>query len=363
MFTIPDKPVGIAATERERDQHEVARELRRAGHDDLAVLVDTEGDPECLRELLDEAETVLDHRNGTRPQADDRRTLRPLDVGEMVREQPPPVPWIIEGLAVAGCLTLLSGREGEGKSLLGVSLAAGVAAGESIGGLDCEQGSALLIDAENGRYEIHRRVHALGLPGSGVSVYEADGFHLGRDLNELAELLRELHPTFVLLDSLRALWPGGDENDTAAVAAVLDPLRNLMRAEGAAGLLLHHLSKGAGDYRGSTAIGASVELGFKLDRVAGDPESTDRRRLTCWKCRPAAEPERRWLRLHVERGRVYVDEADSYEDEDEVVRPERPARAKLAPRMIDAAREPIQWPPSRGDRPQPPGWHGATASR
>jgi AAA domain/Toprim-like len=270
--------------------------------------------------------------------------LHRLDVAHMVSEQPPPVPWVIDGLAVRGCLTLLTGREGEGKSLLAAALAGAVAAGESVAGMDCKQGTALVVDAENGKHEIHRRVHSLGLPTTGVEVVEADGFHLGRHLAELIELIREVRPTFVVLDSFRSLWPGGDENDPAAAAAVLDPLRNALRAESAAGLLLHHLAKGAGDYRGSTAIGASVELGFKLTRAPDDPEKADRRKLDCYKCRPAPEPERRWLRLHVERGRVFVDAADSYEGDVEPSAAARPARAELAPEMLSRAAEPIAWP-------------------
>ena len=61
--------------------------------------------------------------------------LRRLDVARMVRENPPPVPWIIEGLVVRGALTVLNGREGEGKSLLAMALAAGVALGENQAGM------------------------------------------------------------------------------------------------------------------------------------------------------------------------------------------------------------------------------------
>ena len=147
-----------------------------------------------------------------------------------------------------------------------------------------------------------------------------------------------------MLDSYRSLWPGGDENDPAAVAAALDPLRNLIRSEGAAAVLLHHLAKNArSSYRGSTAIGAAVELGFKLSRSDDDPEREDRRRLDCFKCRPAPEPARRWVRLHAERGRVFVDRAEPFRAEGEPERPQ-PRRAQLAPEMLAAATEPLAWP-------------------
>lgn len=311
---------------------------------DTAATAENRG--EWLAGLLTDSRAAAEDADSLSPPPPNgqMKTLHRLDVAHMVREQPPPVPWVIRGLAVKGCLTLLTGREGEGKSLLAASLAGAVAAGESVAGMECLQGTALVVDAENGKHEIHRRVHSLGLPTSGVEVVEADGFHLGRDLGELIALIREVSPLFVVLDSFRSLWPGGDENDPAAAAAVLDPLRNALRAEGAAGLLLHHLAKGAGDYRGSTAIGASVELGFKLTRAPEDPEKADRRKLDCYKCRPAPEPERRWLVLHAERGRVYVDAADPYESDAEGLAAARPVRAELAPDMLEAAREPIAWP-------------------
>ena len=61
----------------------------------------------------------------------------------MVGSSPPPVPWVVEGLAVEGSLTLISGKEGEGKSLLAMSLAAGVALGEDVAGVPCKRTGVL----------------------------------------------------------------------------------------------------------------------------------------------------------------------------------------------------------------------------
>src|SRR5215204_7818557 len=108
--------------------------------------------------------------------ASTRRSLRVLDVAQMVATDPPSIPYVVQGIAIEGTLTLLSGREGEGKSLLAMAIAAGVAQGEAVAGLACERRNVLIIDAENGEYEIHRRVKALGLPSGGVTVVEAEGF-------------------------------------------------------------------------------------------------------------------------------------------------------------------------------------------
>jgi len=241
--------------------------------------------------------------------------LRRLDVARMVREQPPPIPWIVKDLVVRGAVTLINGREGEGKSMLAMALAAGVALGENQAGLNCRAGRVLIVDTENGRHETHRRVHALGLPGT-VEMYEPDDgkcFDLRTDLDDLAVLLAQHRPDLLVLDSFRTLW-GGEENDSGEVAKVLDPLRNLVRRHNTGTILLHHSGKGSGSYRGSSAIGASVELGFTLAREEGDDDRS-RRSLSCWKCRPAPKPSKAWIRLSIEHGMVLVDRADPPEDQ------------------------------------------------
>jgi archaellum biogenesis ATPase FlaH len=257
-------------------------------------------------------------------------TLRRLDVARLIREQPSGPPWVVTSLVVRGMLTILNGREGEGKSLLAGALAAGVATGTAEAGMSCTRGGVLVIDAENGEHEIHRRVHALGLPSENIEIYEADGFDLRRQMAELETALQRHRPALLVLDSFRSLWRG-EENDSREIAAVLDPLRNLVRRYRAGTLLLHHSGKGEdAGYRGSSAIGASAELGFRLKRRQNDPDRA-RRCLECWKCRPAAEPPHRWLVLCVEAGQVYINRADS-PNEDEP-RPTGPVRCELRPRV------------------------------
>jgi hypothetical protein len=134
-------------------------------------------------------------------------------------------------------------------------------------------------------------------------------------------------------------------------------------------LLLHHSGKVDHDeYRGSSALGACVELGFKLAREKDD-DDRDRRYLDNWKCRPAPEPQRRWLRLSVERRRVYVDEAEP-PDGSEPDRGGRPpvVREGLRPLVAAALKDE---PQSRADvaprgRPTPEGpkrWAGAGRAR
>lgn len=267
--------------------------------------------------------------------------LKPYDVATMVETNPPPVPWVVKGLVVQGCLTVLNGREGEGKSLLTMALAAGVALGEAEAGMDCALGRAAIVDAENGEWEFHRRVHSIGLPRD-VLAFEADGLDLRRDLAELERVLAEHSPDLLILDSFRSLWRG-DENDAREASEVLDALRNLIRRYGTGTILLHHSGKGVGaSYRGSSAIGASAELGFTLARAEEDKQR-ERRYLHCWKCRPAPEPDTRWVSLRAADGRVYVDEAEPFEAD---ALPDAPVREELKPLVLAAL---TNAPQSRAD--------------
>ena len=238
--------------------------------------------------------------------------LRRLDVSEMMQTLPPEVPWIAEPMIVRGALTLLSGREGEGKSMVALTVAIGVASGEPVAGFHPATGKVVYVDAENSPGEIHRRLRALGLdtPASErLVVLEAESFDLRTDLRELDDVIAAERPALVVLDSFRSLW-GGSENDSDAVGPVLDRLRNLGRRHDAATLLLHHSGKTGTEYRGSTAIGAAAELIFTLGREADD-EDQQRRYLWCRKSRPAPEPGRRWLRVSTELGMTFVEECEA----------------------------------------------------
>jgi AAA domain len=266
-------------------------------------------------------------------------TLRRCDVRRFLTTDPLPVEWIADGVLARGTLTLLAGREKEGKSLLAMALAARAATGGGqIAGINVCAARALIVDAENGGGELHRRVRALGLGvqhAARIEVYEAVAHDLRRDLGELDALLDSIRPDLLVLDSWRSLW-GGDENDSGEVARVLDPLRNMIRRYHAGAILIHHMRKGGG-YRGSSAIGASVENVIELSRHDEDPDRR-RRRLRNPACRFEQEADDRWLRIEAdrERGLLLVDEADSFH-------PSAGAREDAGDALLAALRRPTAW--------------------
>jgi KaiC/GvpD/RAD55 family RecA-like ATPase len=265
--------------------------------------------------------------------------LEELDFMTLVSTPAPPISWVIDGVAARGHLAALVGREKTGKSLLALTLAAQVAkGGGDVGGVGCLGGRVVLLDAENGLNELHRRVRRTGMTVAQVGRFEpvlTRGFDLLREEHhvQLGELLERTTPDLLVIDSFRTMW-SGDEVDAGQVAEALDPLRRMLQDTGIAGLLLHHGRKAAGQgadaYRGGTGIGASVEHIVVLERVANDTERA-RRRLSNPSTRIAAEMPDHWLAI--EAG----DDAVTFEEAHEFKGGRAPVRAELAEELVNVA--------------------------
>jgi hypothetical protein len=258
--------------------------------------------------------------------------IRFLDVPTMVAEPPPAVPWLAPPMLPRAALTALYAPGGDGKSLIALALAAAIAHGGELAGIECEQGVTVYLDAENGEHETHRRVHTLGLPATGVQVADASRLDLRRDLAEVEAVVRERTPDLLILDSFRSMTPGMDENDTRHTARALDPLRRLAHESRTSILLIHHSNKAGKDYRGASSIRDSVDVLWHLGRQDGDPDPR-RRFLHNVKMRVAPDGERLWLRLDVDRGRVLIDRAEPPEEQTPTIT--QPIRAKLSDEILN----------------------------
>lgn len=241
-------------------------------------------------------------------------TLTDLDVGGMHTTEAPPVRWVVDSIAARGAVTMLAGKEGQGKSLLTQALAVGVASGKPVAGIGVDPGRALLIDAENGSGVIHRRLRTFGLSArvaERLMVKEAGhGFDLQRDLYQLYAAIERMEhrPDLLVLDSWKSLWSGSEHN-TQSVVGCLTGLVELARKYDLAALLIHHTTKAGDTYRGSSAIGATLQAVFTFTRPAGDDPSL--RALACKKMRLDAEPPTYYLAI--EGGRLKRGEAPESE--------------------------------------------------
>lgn len=186
--------------------------------------------------------------------------FKPLDF----TRNPEPPNWLLDGFIAKGDTTLLSGREGLGKSFLTMGLAVAVAEGHAkfIGEKVCHHGRVLYIDQEQPEDDVHRRIHALGLSkaaADGTIRYLWDQrIRLDRNPDDLLEEAIDFQPELIVIDSLTRVHTQ-DENNAGQVAALFnDGITPLARQTGAAVVLIHHDNK-SDEPRGSVDITASAD--------------------------------------------------------------------------------------------------------
>jgi AAA domain len=242
---------------------------------------------------------------------------RKLDTGVWLERDPPPIPWRVEGIAADGYVTILAGRAGDSKSWLSLAWAVGVAGGATIAGSTCSLGRSLIIDAENGEFQLWRRYQAARGPRSGVAVYDGDGLNLASPEHAawLAQTVREEGANLLVLDGLRTLAPGMEENNGDSVAPVMGNVRRIARTTQAAVVLLHHRGKDIAGYRGHSALRDQTDNLYVLERDRRDPENRTRRLLHAdpardGKMRIGPEPSDRWLYIDPSGGLLSIDIAD-----------------------------------------------------
>lgn len=194
--------------------------------------------------------------------------------------------WLVDGWLPVGFVTLFTGKGGEGKSLLALQLAAGVASGGGeghrwIAGDDAPQlgisGPVLYLSWEDDHFEQGRRLsevsnktaapwitpndldqlHLVDMAERGPLWGAAVGQHVstvggilpaGERLQDLAD---EINPVLVVIDPLSAAF-SGNENDRAAVRPFLTSCKSLAYSRGLAVLILAHPPKSGDPVSGST---------------------------------------------------------------------------------------------------------------
>ena len=172
------------------------------------------------------------------------------EVGRVVRTLPSSG-HIVEGLVPPRSVNLLVGDSGVGKTPLAYQLALAVAAGAPFLGLPVRAAKVLLVDYENALWDSHwileqQRKHL------GLSAYPANfllwPLHLGPSRGRLEpsveEVIQQLAPELVILDSLRSYNPAM-ETENGAAARQIRMLRATVCRSGASLLLVHHVRKQA----------------------------------------------------------------------------------------------------------------------
>ena len=203
-------------------------------------------------------------------------TLRYLDVAKMLREPPPKVPWLVDGIVARGCLTILHGIGGIGKSFLALQMCVAAANGRDFLNRPVRRCRVLYVDAENGEGEAHRRLHQLGAEAGledWIEYIVADGHDLIRHESDLKAAVHRCKPDLVVIDSLASIW-SINEIDATEMTRALTVLTRIADRYKVGVLALHHDKKDGSVYRGSGAVRNVAQVVFHLVQHNTDDSSS-----------------------------------------------------------------------------------------
>jgi predicted ATP-dependent serine protease len=195
----------------------------------------------------------------------------------------PPV-WVLGGVLPESAIVLVSGLGHTSKTFLALDACLSVASGAAwMGHFPTRQGTALYVGEDSSRTDVVRQMRKLliGREQASNPPYDSLFFAVcqGATLNtdneaaRIADLIFKLQPRLVVLDSLRFLTPGVDEDSSTEMSTVIDRVKGLRdilftrgnndEQSGPGILLIHHNSLG-GRARGSTAIFDGVDGAINL---------------------------------------------------------------------------------------------------
>jgi hypothetical protein len=140
------------------------------------------------------------------------------------------------------------------------------------------QGPVLYIAAEDG-HGLQVRVRALRqvwgdapafrLCPEAVDLREPEARHLCA----LRQIVAELRPTLVVIDTLARAFPGLRENDSDEMSRVVQLARELTGICGSAVLLMHHVPKDGGTPRGHGVLNGDADAVLVVEGSAGQPRT------------------------------------------------------------------------------------------
>lgn len=188
---------------------------------------------------------------------------------------PEPEP-LIEGFLDADTIARMTGRSGHGKSFVTLDMAGCVAIGQRWHGREVKKGLVVYMIAEGVRGWKARmraweaRWHGgLPIPDSGMLMipFAIQSTSAGQ-WSTLVDVLAELVPVFVVVDTQARVTVGVDENNAQDMGIFVERLEMIRRATGACVMAIHHIGHNGEHGRGSTAVLGALGSEIRVDKTA-----------------------------------------------------------------------------------------------
>lgn len=202
-----------------------------------------------------------------------------VTVKELFEEPEQEVKMLIPEVLPRGDLMVLSGKPGDGKSLMAYEIAYQVLTGGMFAGNYIKKGKVLFIQLDERKGTYKRRIESRGIDTEAEDFAIMRRFRLS-DLSLLEEKLNDFRPDLIVLDNFRKAISGMglDENKPEA-ADTLDPFIELLEDYDASCVLIHHDNKntqaqGQDRMSGSTNLISKAFSGFRIIRASENPMNT-----------------------------------------------------------------------------------------
>lgn len=193
---------------------------------------------------------------------------------------------IVEGVLLAGGMSMMFGESNSGKSYLAIHLAICVSLGEAWLGRRTHRMAVLYVAAEGAfsirvrllanRKHYGRAIGAFGLIPCALSLVEPSG-----DVEDLIDLVRvkavELGEPIglIVVDTVARVMGGGDENAAQDMGRLVSAGDRIREATGAHLLYIHHAGKDASrGARGHSSLRAALDTEIEVTADAGTKTHT-----------------------------------------------------------------------------------------
>ena len=204
-------------------------------------------------------------------------------MADLLAAEFPDPPCVVDGLLPVG-LNILAGRPKRGKSFMALQISGAIADGEQCLGKATQQGLVVYVALEDSEIRIQKRARRMGIKPSQNFLLRTQFPPLDNGgLPELVDLLEQLHPRLLVIDTLsRVLSSKTDQDAVGMMTDVLGTVQRLAHDHQAAILMIDHHKKSGmetasdviDDVLGSTGKTAVADSIWGLYRRPGESYAT-----------------------------------------------------------------------------------------